>query len=39
MQSYSIGFWFQNAILLPDMENDFTSLVRLTTNGPDLAAD
>ncbi|CAD8143475.1 unnamed protein product [Paramecium octaurelia] len=39
MQSYSIGFWYQNAMLLPEMENDFTSLVRLTTNGPDLAAD
>ena len=26
-------------MLLPEMENDFTALVRLTTSGPDLAAD
>ncbi|CAD8140464.1 unnamed protein product [Paramecium pentaurelia] len=39
IQQYSFGFWYQNAILLPEMEDDYRGLVRLTTNGPDIAGD
>ncbi|CAD8190751.1 unnamed protein product [Paramecium octaurelia] len=39
MLSYSIGFWYQNAPLLPEMEDVFRGLLRLTSNNEEVGQD
>ncbi|CAK75737.1 unnamed protein product (macronuclear) [Paramecium tetraurelia] len=39
MLSYSVGFWYQNAPLLPEMEDEFRGLLRLTSNNEEVGQD
>lgn len=39
LTEYSYAFWYQNAVLLPDMEDAFRGAIRLTTNPPESAGD